>query len=131
MKFLGGKEFGNGRFKDSQLFFEFFSEVDGHEHTFGIMCDGMPITCFGQSEYDYSHKETRYLVEVTQTVGETNYIEYEQYFDSLRQAEPLVELLKGNKSVTVRLISIDEYSIDGIPYKGTEIMKVYEQTEIL
>lgn len=130
-RFLGAKEFGNGRFKDTQLFFEFHSDLDGREHMFDIMCDGFPITCFGQDEYDYSHKKTEYLIEVVQTIGETDYMEYEQSFDSLTQAETLFELLKANQFVTVRLISIDEYTLNGIPYKGTEVMKVQEQTEIL
>ena len=126
VNFLGAKEVNGG----TQLFFKEYSDLLGEDYIFDVMCDNMPITCFGQSSYDYLYREAKYLVEVTQKVGETVYIQFSQYFSSLNQARTLFELLRVNNSVTVELVTVSEYSLDDIPYKGTIITKVHEQTRV-
>lgn len=125
VKLMGGKDISGG----VQLFFESNFELFPEPYLFDIMCDGMYVTCFRQSEYEFLHQKTEYVVEVTQTIGEEEFFKFEHRFDSGSKAETLAELLEANPTVTTALIEVNHFSLNDIPYKGTRVIKVHEQTE--
>ena len=107
-----------------------FLKEDG-EHM-GVYCDKMPASCFKTGyKYEYEVIDRVYEVEVLQKRGDSLYIEYTMRTEDYCEAKKLFNLLKANNEVEVTLYVAVDYTLDDIPYTGTKVMEVSEQTVVI